>query len=89
MITIYKGMKKQDRYNALYQLRLRVIELLNDGLCNKEIAAILDVSQSYVSKIKCNYMYNGLEALQIYEHDKPWGNEGRKINPEEIKLTSL
>ena len=89
MNTITKGMKKQDRYKVLYQIRLKIVELLKEGRSNKEIAALLDVSESYVSRIKCDYEHNGLEALQIYEHGKPWGKEGHKVQPEEIKLTKL
>ena len=89
MNTITKGMKKQDRFETLYQARLQVVKLLKEGRSNKEIAALLDVSKSHVSKIKCDYEHNGLAALRIYEHGKPWGEEGRKIQPEEIKLTRL
>ncbi len=89
MNTITKGMKKKDRCEALYQARLQVVRLLKEGMRNKEIAALLKVSKSYVSKIKCDYEHNGLAALQIYEPGKPWGEEGRKIQPEEIKLIRL
>ncbi len=89
MKRITKGMTKQERNVVLYQTRLDVVALLQEGKINKEIAAILEVSDSYVSKIKCDYEHNGIEALQIYEHGKPWGDEGRQIQPEEIKLTEI
>ena len=89
MNTITKGMKKHDRYKMQYQMRLKVVELVQTGISNKEIAELLGVSESHVSKTKCDYEYNGLEALQIYECGKPWGNEGRKIQPEEISFTKV
>ncbi len=89
MSDIIKGMKKRERYRILYEKRLRTIQLLEMGMSLKEIASLLDVSQGYVSKIKCDYEYNGLAALEMYEHGKPWGDEGRKVTAEELKLTKI
>lgn len=89
MSGITKGMKKCDRYRILYEKHLRTIQLLETGKSIREIAEMLEVSLSYVSKIKCDYEYNGLAALEIYERGKPWGDEGRKVTAEELKLTKI
>ncbi len=86
MSVITKGMKKCDRYRILYENRLRTIQLLETGKSIGEIAEMLEVSLSY---IKCDYEYNGLAALEMYERGKPWGDEGRKVTAEELKLTKI
>ena len=87
--ALRKGMTKEERNQVFYQVRLTILEKLKEGLPQKEIAAMVGVSQCSVSKIKTDYETYGIEALQIYEKGKPWGREGCCHVDEKLPSRSL
>lgn len=75
MNAVRKGITRRERNQILYLIRLDIIQLTQEGMSRKAIAALLDVSESHVTKVINDFRYNGLAALKPYESGKPWGRE--------------
>ncbi len=89
MNCLAKGLTLKERNKIYYEVRLGVIEKLKEGMSYKEISELFDVNSSYVSRIKKDYETNGIAALQIYEHGKPWGKEGSGYKNEKLASRGL
>jgi len=69
------------------ELRAIILLFLNKGMTNIEIANLLDISSSTVSRIKNKYLNEGLDVAL---HDKPRSGQPKKYgNHEEAEIIAL
>ena len=69
------------------ELRAIILLFLNKGMTNIEIANLLDISSSTVSRIKNKYLNEGLDVAL---HDKPRSGQLKKYgNHEEAEIIAL
>ena len=69
------------------ELRTIILLFLNKGMTNIEIANLLDINSSTVSRIKNKYLNEGLDVAL---HDKPRSGQPKKYgNHEEAEIIAL
>lgn len=69
-----------------YHLRQRTIKLRQQGYANKEVAAILEISQEHCSRIWSAYQKEGESSIKKQQRDRPKGVRRMLTREQELEI---